>query len=75
MKNLWNMKVTIAPNVVGAFVTETKELFKGMEDLEVGRWMETIQTRELLKTSRIQRSVQETRGDLLSLKLQWKTIS
>ena len=37
------MKVTIIPIVIGAFGTVTKELLKGLEDLEVGGWMETIQ--------------------------------
>ncbi len=30
------MQVTIIPIVVGAFGTVTKDLFKGLEDLEVG---------------------------------------
>ena len=37
------MKVIIIPIVVGAFGTETKELLKGWEDLEVGGRVETIQ--------------------------------
>ena len=36
LKNLWNMKVTIIPIVIGAFGTITKGLLKGLEDLEVG---------------------------------------
>ena len=67
--------VTIVPIVIGAFGTVTKGLLKGLEDLEVGGRVETIQTTALLKTARIQRRVLETWGDLLSLKLQWKTIS
>ena len=43
---------------------------KGLEDLEVGGRVETIQTTALLKTARILRRVLETEGDLLSLKLQ-----
>ena len=39
---LWNMKVTIIPIVIGAFVTVTEELLKGLEDLEVGGGVETI---------------------------------
>ena len=74
-KKKWNMKVTIIPIVIGAFGTVTKGLFKGLEDLEVGDRVETIQTTALLKTARILRRVLETCGDLLSLKLQWKTIS
>ena len=75
LKKLWNMKVTIVPIVIGAFRTITKRLLKGLEDLEVGRRVETIQMTALLRTARILRRVLETGGDLLSLKLQWKAIS
>ena len=54
--------------------TITKGLLKGLEDLEVVRRVETIQTTALLKTARILRRVLETWGDLLSLKLQLKTM-
>ena len=69
------MKVTIVPIVIGALGTITKELLKGVEDTEVGGRVETIQTTALLRTARILRRVLETWGDLVSLKLQWKTIS
>ena len=75
LKKLWNMKVTIVPIVIGAFGTITKGLLKGLEDLEVGGRVETIQMTALLRTARIPRRVLETWGDLLSLKLQCKTIS
>ena len=75
LKKLWNMKVTIIPIVIGAFGTITEGLLKGLEDLEVGGRVETIQTRALLRTARILRRVLETWAGLLSLKLQWKTIS
>ena len=75
LKKLWNMKVSIVPIVIGAFSTVTEWLLKGLEDLEVGGQVETIQTTALLKTARILRRVLETWGDLLSLKLQWKTVS
>ena len=75
LKKLWNMKVTIVPIVIDAFGTITKGLLKGLEDLEVGGQVETIQMTALLRTARILRRVLETWGDLLSLKLQWKTIS
>ena len=58
LKKLW--KVTIIPSVIGAFGTVTKGLLKGLEDLEVGGRVETIQTTALLKTARIQRRVLET---------------
>ena len=73
-KKLWNMKVTIVPIVIGALGTITKGLLRGLEDLEVGGRVETIQTTALLRTARILRRVLETWGDLLSLKLQWRTI-
>ncbi len=44
LKNLWNMQVTVILIVIGAFGTVTKGLLKGLEDLEVGRGMETIHT-------------------------------
>ena len=69
------MKITMLPIVIGALGTITKGLLKGLEDLEIGVRVETIQTTALLKTARILRRVLDTWGDLLSLKLQWKTIS
>ena len=53
LKKLWNMKVTIVPIVIGVLGTITKGLLKGLEDLEVGGWVETIQTTVLLRTARI----------------------
>ena len=44
LKKLWNIKVTIIPIVIGVFGRVTKGLLKGLEDLEVGGWVETIQT-------------------------------
>ena len=69
------MKVIIIPIVIGTFGTVTKGLLKGLEDSEVGGWVETIQKTALLKTARILRRIMETWGDLLSLNIQWKTIS
>ena len=63
LKKLWNMKVTIVPIVIGALSTITKGLLKGLEDLEVGGRIETIQTIALLRTARILRRVLETWGD------------
>ena len=64
------MKVTIIPIVIGAFGTVTKGLFKGLEDLEVDRRVETIETTALLRTTRILKRVVQIRENLLSLKLQ-----
>ena len=60
LKKLWNMKVTIVPIVIGALGTITKGLLKGLEDLEVGGPVETIQTTAQLRTARILRRVLET---------------
>ena len=54
------MKVTIVPILIGAFDTVSKGLLKGLEDLEIGGQVETIQTTALLKTDRILRRVLET---------------
>ena len=54
------MKVTIIPIVIGAFGRETNGLLKGLEYLEVGGRVETIQTTALLRTDRILRKVMET---------------
>ena len=54
---MWNMKVTITATVIGNFGTVTKGLLKGLEDLEVGRRVKTIQTTTLLRTARILKRV------------------
>ena len=59
------MKVTVVPIVIGAFSTITKGLLKGLEDLEAGGRVETIQMTALLRTPSILRRVLETLGDLL----------
>ena len=69
------MKVTIVLIVIGALGTVTKGLLESLEDFEVGGRVKTIQMTALLRTDKILRRVLETRGDLLSLKLQWKIIS
>ena len=45
------MKVTIVPIVISALGTVSKGLLKGLEDLEIGGQVETIQTTALLRTS------------------------
>ena len=69
------MKVAVILIIIGAFVTIPKGLVKGQEELKIGRWAETIQTTALLKSARMLRRVLESWGYLLSLWLQWKTIS
>ena len=58
------MKVTIIPIVIDAFGTVTKGLLKGLEDVEIGERVETIQTTALLKTARI---LKNSPGDLRKL--------
>ena len=70
LKQLWNMQMTIIPIVIGAFGTVTKGLLKGLEDLEVGGRVETIQITALLRTAGILRRVLQTWGNLLFLRHQ-----
>ena len=60
LKKQWNKRVTILPTVIGAFVTVTEELLKGLEDLEVGGRGEIIQMTAFVKMARILRRVLET---------------
>ena len=48
-KKMWNMKVTFIPIIIDALGTGTKGLIKGLEDLEIRGWAETIQTTSLLR--------------------------
>ena len=68
LKKLWNMKVTVIPIVIGALGTVTIGLAQAVEDMEISGRVETIQTTATLRSARIL-------GDLLSLRLQRKTIS
>ena len=42
LRKQWNMKATIVPIEIVAFVTIAKGLLKGLEDLVVGKRVETI---------------------------------
>ena len=55
-RKISNMRVT----VIGALGTVPKGLVKGLENLEIGRRIETIQITTLLRSARIQRRVLET---------------
>ena len=55
------MNVTIIPIVIGAFGTITKGLLKGLEDLEVGGWVETIQNDSITENGR---NTEKSPGDL-----------
>ena len=67
--------MTVIPIVIGARGTVTKGLVKGQEDLQIRGPGETIQTAALLRSVRVLRKILEIWRDLLSLRLQWKTIS
>ena len=54
------MKVMIVPIVIDAFGTVAEGLLKGLEDLEIGRRVDTTQMTALIKTARILRRVMET---------------
>ena len=62
LKKIWNIKVTVIPIVIGALGTVTKGLVQGLEDLEIRRRVETIQTTALSRLARILSS-----GDLRRL--------
>ena len=75
LKKLWKMKVTFIAIIIGAMDTVTQKLIKGQEDREIKGCVDSIQTTILLRSARILKSVPKTWGDLLSLRLQWKTTS
>ncbi len=54
------MKVTVIPIVIGVLGTISEGLLKGLEDLEIRGQVETTQTAELLRSSRILRKVLQT---------------
>ena len=64
------LKVMVITIVIGTLRMISKGLVKGLEELEIGGQVETIQTTELLGSARILRRVLKTWGNLLSLKLQ-----
>ena len=70
-----NMKVTVKPIVIGALGIVTKGLIQGPEGMKIRGRVEIIQTTALLRSTIIPRRVMETWRHLLSLRLQWKTIS
>ena len=61
--------------IIMIILTIPKGLVQGLEDLEIRGHIETIQNTALLKSAWILRRVHGTWGDLLPLKIQWKTIS
>ena len=74
MKKLCNMGVMVIPVGVGVLGTVHKELERSLEELGIRERIESIQTRELLISTRKLR-VREIWEDLLSLRFPWKTTS
>ena len=68
------MKLKVIPIVNRVLGTVPRELESGLEELEIRGQAEFTQTQALLRSARIPRRVLETRGDLLSFRLQWMTI-
>ena len=66
-------RVTVIPIIVGALGIVSKSYEKRLIGREIRGGIETRQTTGLLRLTRILRRVLEICGDLLSLKLQWKT--
>ena len=60
MKKQWNMKLTFILIVIGAVGTVTKELLKGLEDMEIRRLVETIKTTVI----EISQNTEKRPGDL-----------
>ena len=75
LRKLCNMKETVIPIIIGTLGTVTKGLQRELEKLEIRGRIETILSIVLLRSSRILRKVLETRWDLLSLRLLWKSHS
>ena len=51
LKKLWNMKVTVILIVTGALGTVAKELVLGLEEMQIRRRVENIQTTALLRSA------------------------
>ena len=60
LKNLWNIKVTVIPILIGALGTVIKRLIQGLEDLEIRGRVESIYATVLLRSVRIPRRVLKT---------------
>ena len=75
LKKLWSMKVTVIQIIGGILRTIPKGLERRLKELKIRGRIETIQTTALLRSARILSRVLENWGNLLSVRLQWKTTS
>ena len=73
LNKLWNMRVTVIPNVIGALGMVLKGLERRFEELEIEGQIKTIETIASLTSNRKLRRVLEIWEDLSSLRLEWKT--
>ena len=71
LRKQWNIRIIVIPIAIGALRTIPKGLERKLK-LEVEGRIETMQTTALLTSDKMLRSVLDIRGDLLSLRLQWK---
>ena len=69
------MNMIVILVVICALDSVTKGLVKGLEDLEIGERVETVQITASLRSDGILRRVPDTWGKLLWFKLKEKTIS
>ena len=60
LTKFWNMRETVMLSIVGALGTIPTGLEKRMEELEISGRIETIETTELLRSTKIFRRVLET---------------
>ena len=52
LKKLWNMRVKVVPILFGALGTVPKGLERGLENLEIRRRIQTVQTTALLRAAK-----------------------
>ena len=69
LSKLWIMRVTVIPIVIGAIGMVAKGLERGLEVLEIGGRIKTVQT-TALRSARIPRRDLNSCEDLLSPRLQ-----
>ena len=64
---IWNMKVMVIPIINGSLEMVFESLIRMLEELEIGRQTETIQTTALLRSAKILKRILETLEDWVSL--------
>ena len=74
-KELWNIRVTVILVVISELGTVIKGFEERLKELEIRGRNETTRTTQELRSARRQRRILESRGDLLSLRLQWNSTS